>query len=221
MLAQVRQFVARFRQEAHCHQDLFKQYHLDRSAQTAPPSGYEQRFMHGRTLRSWVLSRNVWQITQAPYDPSLQAPWAKKRQFLARENPENLTQMDVPGITLLGVPKLDADHLQLARIIEQLSRLIESGVGRERVSMSLWELVQQTRLHFADEEQLMLSDEYPRLAVHRDEHRNLLEAIENVARDFRTTRVKLDDQLVSDLWSWVNNHIRTADQEFAQFLKTQ
>lgn len=129
--------------------------------------------------------------------------------------------MEVPGVTLLGIAEMDEDHLAFARIMEQLHRLHESGVPRDQIAPVLQALADHARQHFAREEDWMIRDRYPRSWYHGEQHQTLLGVIDAIVREYTSSHIQLDDKLLSDLWEWVNDHIRTADAEYAEFLQTR
>jgi len=82
-------------------------------------------------------------------------------------------------------------------------------------------LVTESAAHFHREEDRMIQVSYPLAAVHRDEHRSLLAALQAIVEEFKRNRQTLDEALLHDLWEWVNHHVTSSDRAFAEYLAPQ
>ena len=61
----------------------------------------------------------------------------------------------------VAVPEIDLQHQKLVSLINQLHESMLSGKGREVLGGVLNELIDYTKRHFADEEELMRRHNYP------------------------------------------------------------
>ena len=74
----------------------------------------------------------------------------------------------------LGIHQIDEEHLRLLNKMSALMLLPRAPDLVELVSKALDELVGLTKVHFANEETLMVSSEYPYVAWHREVHKVIL-----------------------------------------------
>lgn len=127
--------------------------------------------------------------------------------------------MQVPGVTFLGIAELDVDHLRLAGLIDTLRQLDDAGTTCDQVVPVLQELADHTRQHFAREQEWMVRDNYPQVTEHEEQHRALLDVIDTIVGEYIAGRIQLDSRLLTDLWEWLNHHVRTADEEYADYIR--
>ena len=118
----------------------------------------------------------------------------------------------------LGVPWLDAEHLQLAAVIEQLTRCIREE-SPAAVQDGFTRLLDLAREHFHREEQYMSRYGYPSIREHEKAHERSIWYIEMLSRDLKEGAVVLDAALIDDLWDWNNAHITCEDRAFSDYLK--
>jgi hemerythrin len=116
-----------------------------------------------------------------------------------------------------GVPEIDEQHQSLFDWFAQL----DSAAADRRMmtaTYTLTRLMQYTRVHFAAEEQLMISIAYPELETHRIEH----EAFRLKLRDLQTAALTKDItvETVSLLREWLIKHITISDMKYAAFAKS-
>jgi hemerythrin len=121
----------------------------------------------------------------------------------------------------VGVERLDEDHRKLIAIINQLHDGIQAGHKREILDQVLHELVEYTKVHFANEERLFAQTDFAGAAVHISEHESLVQRILNVARHFEDRPVSvLDYELMSFLQTWLLNHIQTTDKKYSAWFNS-
>ncbi len=124
----------------------------------------------------------------------------------------------------VGVTALDDDHKKLFEILEQLFVASFAGVGAEQIDQTLQELHHYTKHHFAREERVMETHEYPSLEPHKFQHQKLIRQLDEIE-----TRIKGEaenssepsNDLIDFLREWLIGHIQEHDHEYATFLKEQ
>ena len=121
---------------------------------------------------------------------------------------------------LVGVEQVDREHQKLFELAGKIydSLAVDVIVPMKEILSAIVELVEFTRIHFANEESLMGTAGYPGLEEHRGLHADLISRI----RDFEK-RVELAERFTPvDLYeffcSWLGDHIRASDKEFGEFL---
>jgi len=126
----------------------------------------------------------------------------------------------------IGVPEMDREH---ARCIDLIEAFRVAAAGRLSDSVALGEagrsldaLLAYTQEHFASEERLLASYQYPALAEHKAKHRELtgalLKAIKEVAA-YRSGTAPLKLNLFVTVW--LLEHIMTDDWKYSRFIIEQ
>jgi hemerythrin len=118
----------------------------------------------------------------------------------------------------IGVPEIDAQHRRLVEMLNELHESMLRGDGHEVVHEILSGLVQYTRAHFAAEERLMQSVNYPDYTAHKGEHERLtLKVVEYQAKQGPGEVTRSLDVLWL-LWDWVQEHISGRDKAIGAYV---
>lgn len=123
----------------------------------------------------------------------------------------------------VGVPELDDDHKGLLAVINELEAHAAGDAGDEAVRRSLNWLLRYAQTHFAREQAVLASCNFPLLGEHIDEHRDFVywmrEAIaafdDNPACPADETR----EVLVVYLENWWRHHILAEDRKYKRFVE--
>jgi hemerythrin-like metal-binding protein len=115
---------------------------------------------------------------------------------------------------VVGHPDIDSQHKALFDSVD----LLISTSSRSGQLLCAKALYDETRDHFAFEEQLMAGVDYPEVDKHKDHHRHLLSKIDTLAhqiadRSFNTMNLQ---RFVTE---WLVNHIVTSDADLAKHLQ--
>ena len=126
----------------------------------------------------------------------------------------------------LGVPEMDREHAHCIDLVEAF-RVAAAGhladsAGLAAARRTLEELLDYTQTHFADEERLLASYQYPALAEHKARHRELTAAMLKLIRELAehrdaTTPLRLNLFVTV----WLLEHIMTDDWKYASFIIAQ
>lgn len=125
----------------------------------------------------------------------------------------------------VNVKKLDNQHRHIAEQVNAVNDRInareESGVLVDGFS----ELIELTKGHFHAEESLMKKLDYPDLKKHKKEHKELVNLLRDVRKQFRREAESLGDfdYDVAIDWlaihsDWFSVHLAHSDREFGRFL---
>ena len=116
----------------------------------------------------------------------------------------------------VGVPLMDAQHKELAGLINRIGEDLKAGHDAERLRESFARLVAAARRHFAEEEQLMaLAGLGTAAERHKQEHRRLLEELEGQANALEGRSMSLTMRYLN---FWLLHHIETTDKSQAEKL---
>ena len=123
----------------------------------------------------------------------------------------------------IGVPEMDREHAHWIALIERF-RLAAAGhlmdhIGLDAARRTLEALLEYTQQHFANEEQLLATYQYPDLAEHRAKHRELTGAVLKLRKEIaehssESTPLKLNLFVTV----WFLEHIMTEDWKYSRFI---
>jgi hemerythrin len=120
-----------------------------------------------------------------------------------------------------GEETIDSQHRKLFRLFNQLQNAMKNGIEDKQTTTTLKELIEHTKTHIHDEEQLMAEIEYPGLVDHQTKHRELAQKMGQLLVKLKTDKI-IDPQEIGVLLNdWVNVHIPNEDIKIGEFLKTK
>ena len=118
----------------------------------------------------------------------------------------------------LQIPEIDAQHEALIGLINELHENMLQQADRSVLDGLLQRLLDDTRDHFAYEEELMLETGYPRYQAHRLEHQKLLQRLLDLIGRFRDGELLFSFAVIVELKGWAKVHIANADRMLGVFL---
>jgi len=116
------------------------------------------------------------------------------------------------------IPGIDNQHKQLFSLINQLHEAMAKGQANEEMGRILQELINYTKTHFAAEEKLLQSKNYPELSAHQAQHRQFTDKIIQFQRDFNAGKATLSVGLMTFLRDWLSSHILQTDKRYGEYL---
>lgn len=123
-------------------------------------------------------------------------------------------------IPILAIPSINDTHLEESLIINRL----EGAVSNEKIDdvyLILRELLEHTRLHYFDEEELMEKILFPAFRIHKKEHDRHLGELKSVIEYFDKHKEPgaVHAYIEGNLSAWTLHHANTMDRELALFVK--
>jgi hemerythrin-like metal-binding protein len=120
----------------------------------------------------------------------------------------------------VAVKLFDNDHKKQAILISDLHDAVLAGGDKQSLMKTFDALVKLVRLHFAQEEQFFAQSTYPDAAIHKQEHDNLMERINELQKRFRfETDMAGHLEVLGLLKGWLFSHIQSSDQDYARHFK--
>jgi len=119
-----------------------------------------------------------------------------------------------------GYKPVDTQHENLFGMVNQLHDAIVAGKGTDALAPTLEKLATYTIDHFAEEEKLMLSINYPDFAAHRAKHVDLTKQVKDLMSKFREGKLVLSMTISTFLANWLKHHIKEDDVTLIQYVKT-
>jgi hemerythrin-like metal-binding protein len=119
----------------------------------------------------------------------------------------------------IGIPRLDADHVTLVSLLNQLHINLAEEKSGDAVEPILAALQHYGDSHFVFEESLMEELSYPELETHRDGHDGFCIRVARLSQEHRSRRDVARD-LRALLNSWLFDHVLRVDGQFGRWLRT-
>lgn len=121
----------------------------------------------------------------------------------------------------VGIQAMDSQHTQLFDMVNDLHAAMMQGKAQSVTGPLLRKLADYTVRHFAAEEALMSSKNYPELPKHKAEHIALTKQVTDFVTRFEKGENTLSLHLMNFLRDWLMNHIQKEDQKYGTFLNQQ
>lgn len=121
---------------------------------------------------------------------------------------------------LVGNEQIDREHRRLFEIAEKVYDALSAGNGTAviKAHAAIAELLDYAETHFASEEALMQSVDYPYLDTHRKLHRHLLTQVHDMGLRAVSGEPYMPVELNHFVNKWLVSHILTNDRMFGEFL---
>jgi len=121
----------------------------------------------------------------------------------------------------VGDGVVDEQHKRLFSLLAGLYQDIHSQQAQLAVQVALQELVDYTQHHFADEEALMRSIDYPEYASHKALHDGLMAQVGEMHARCQSGLEDMSIELLEFLSAWLTQHILEHDRAVGRFLRTR
>jgi hemerythrin len=115
------------------------------------------------------------------------------------------------------IPVIDKQHHRIVEYINNLYDISETH-DREEVGRVLQELVDYTLSHFAFEESMMEEAGYPFIKGHKSVHDLFTKRVGDFMTRFKMGE-DITDELLTVLKSWLINHIKSDDNDYADAVR--
>lgn len=117
---------------------------------------------------------------------------------------------------IFGIDRVDTQHKQLF----ELAATFEGNGDEIRVMQTLLQLTNYVKLHFGEEELLLERCGYPKLAAHRELHKQFKIMLQQLLSDARIlTLDQIADRVQYLINGWFYNHIMIADLDYVPLVK--
>ncbi|WP_320034645.1 hemerythrin family protein [Halarcobacter sp.] len=136
--------------------------------------------------------------------------------------------LDKNELPLVSMEFMNEVHFEDLAIINELYELVikyenEKNIDNEnKINKKYMQWYNHTVKHFEGEEIEMLEKGFPPYHIHKAEHENSLNLMNQVFKQWQETKdiQILKQYLTGELPKWLINHIQTMDTVTAMFLKT-
>lgn len=123
----------------------------------------------------------------------------------------------------VAIDFMNNDHAEFVALRKHLLDLLHAGADHTQVDAMLDNLLEHTRLHFAEEEKEMLAAHFTPYPVHKGEHDKVLADMTARIEAWKTARnvTALSDWLEHAVRDWFVNHVSSMDFVTAAFLQSR
>ncbi len=119
-----------------------------------------------------------------------------------------------------GVESIDKQHRRIVHMINALDKSRKENNSDRVIRNVMIAIVNYTKLHFADEENLMRRLEFDELEYHQGLHTNLRNQVVQILTRIGTDQDYSVNNLIQFLSNWLLNHIVKEDQKIGDKAKS-
>jgi len=121
----------------------------------------------------------------------------------------------------LDLPEIDSQHETMINLVNQIHETMLQGADRAALDGLLSQLLEQTQVHFAYEEELMSRYNYPGFEEHKSEHNSLVQHLVDLTARYKRGELLLSFAVALELKNWAVVHIEQLDKPLGTFLHDQ
>ena len=121
----------------------------------------------------------------------------------------------------VGVARIDKEHQKLIELINLLHSEMSAGKSNQVMDKVLDELIGYTKNHFATEEMLFRTYNYPQAAVHKQEHDSLTKKVLELQAEFKAGKTFIGVPTLNFLRDWLTHHILKQDMAYKLFFNSK
>ncbi len=119
----------------------------------------------------------------------------------------------------IGVPVIDIQHKKLCAYLNALHHSMKGNKGDEHLQKILKDLINYTKLHFKDEEELFEKSNYTKVKEHKEIHKNIIAKLDDFNKRSKTENTNaLSMELLAFLKEWLIKHIMGVDRGYVEFV---
>jgi len=119
----------------------------------------------------------------------------------------------------VGIASIDKEHQKLVALLNDFYDAVQAGHGKESLASVLAALVDYTKKHFANEEQLFAKTGYPEATAHKKAHDDLTHQVLDIQQKYaKGAGTALPTETLNFLKNWLITHIQGADRKYSSHL---
>ena len=115
----------------------------------------------------------------------------------------------------VNIKAIDDQHQELVNILNRLFEAVFRREGDKAIAGILDALTSYTQTHFALEERLMRLAKYKDLESHIEEHKKLLDQLDQLAKKHMLEEKPIYFEMLGFLKSWLRGHILGVDMKYS------
>ncbi len=115
----------------------------------------------------------------------------------------------------INIQAIDDQHRELVNILNRLFISVSKREGDKVTASILDALMSYTKTHFALEERLMRLANYKDLQAHMEEHKKLIEKLDQICKKHLIEEKSIYFEMLIFLKSWLREHIQGVDMKYS------
>jgi hemerythrin-like metal-binding protein len=119
-----------------------------------------------------------------------------------------------------GDSDVDAQHMGIFALVNEMHDLVEAGHGREAVDDSIDRIASYVHTHFAFEEELMERIAFPEIDEQVRQHRAFTDEIDNLRVEMVGGELVSSLGMLEYMRSWLIVHIGVEDRKIGEFIRS-
>jgi len=119
----------------------------------------------------------------------------------------------------VGIVSIDKQHQKLVELLNEFYDAVQAGKGKESLAGVLATLIDYTKTHFANEEQLFAKTGYPEAVAHKKAHDDLTRQVLEIQKKYlKGANATLSIETLNFLKNWLLTHIQGTDKKYGPHL---
>ena len=131
------------------------------------------------------------------------------------------TPIDLSEAYKIGIDSVDQEHRFLIGIYNDLVGKIDKGNPDDLIESVIKKLFDYADYHFASEERVMISTDFPGLEPHRRQHESFVRSLNDLVTDRTGDKAADLSRVVAFVGSWIRGHILVTDKQLGEFVLTR
>jgi hemerythrin len=117
----------------------------------------------------------------------------------------------------VGHETLDQEHQKWIAILNDFYQGLKDGKSKEKLIELVVAMLDYTKYHFSSEEKYMKSINFPDFDEHKEKHDFYVNRITEFHDKIKERKMILSLEVTNFLKTWLINHIKGTDQNYARF----
>ena len=118
---------------------------------------------------------------------------------------------------IVNVPVIDQQHKNMAEILNALYQTLGSG-NEMKAKLLMKDLVEDVKIHFETEEDLMKNNKYLNFFSHKLEHDRFVKKAEELNEQVQSGKLQVNLEMMKSFKNWFYNHIDINDKKMGDYL---
>ena len=114
------------------------------------------------------------------------------------------------------VQSIDEQHKKLIDIINKLHDAMKERKAKEVLGGVLQELINYTKYHFSNEENIFQNTQYIAASSHINQHNQFVNKVLDLQKDYNSGKAMLSLEVMNFLNDWLINHIGGVDKKYSE-----
>lgn len=129
-----------------------------------------------------------------------------------------MAQLGWSDTLLTGVESIDAEHKALVALANDLDAALEAKKSGDQINAVMMSLYRYATTHFGNEERLMRAIDYPDYSLHRGEHVQFLNKLDEFSYKVQANIAEVAKIVLDFLTDWLQDHISRSDVELGRYM---